>query len=80
MFLIAPFYFSIKWSEKYAIEKAITIGLPFFGAVTGFIIACNSKGPATGQQSNRQQISERPEPRGVPDPHPGTIPRHPTFM
>lgn len=90
LMLLAPFYFSSKWSEKYAIEKAIMIGLPCLGAVSGFIIARryvrrdarqgSSRSTASGQRSNGQQSPETPKAKALPHPHPGTIPRHPTFM
>ena len=86
LMLLAPFYFSSKWSEKYAIEKAIMIGLPCLGAVSGLITARrdirreSSRISASSEQSNGQNSSERPKPRAVPHPRPGTIPRHLTFM
>ena len=84
--LLAPFYFSSKWSEKFAIEKAIIKGLPCFGAVSGFIIGrkavpqLSSNSPAGDQQSNGQQNSESTEPRAVPHFNPDAIPRNPIIM
>ena len=86
LLLLAPFYFSSKWSEKFAIEKAIMIGLPCFGAVFGFIGGrkavpqLSSNNPAADQQSNGQRSPESPELRAVPHFNPGAIPRNPTVM
>ena len=82
MLFNAPFYFSIKWSDKTVWEKANTIGWPCFGALSGFIIARKdvSKRSSSGRQAIEQQRLEGLGLRAMPHSHPGTIPPQPTLI
>ena len=92
LIVLAPFYFSTRWSEKWAVEKAIVIGFPCAGAFLGLIGGIrgedqvSSRRPEVDRRSERQQGSsgvfesaqrpKTPEIRNQPTRTPGTIPRH----
>ena len=82
MLFNAPFYFSIKWSDKYVWEKANIIGWPCLGALSGLIIARKdiSKRSSSAQRPIELQSPERLGSRAMPHSHPGTIPPQPTLI
>ena len=65
LIVLAPFYFSTKWSEKYTIEKVIMIGCPCVGAFLGFINGQRGVDPEASRRAKsaarleRQQRSSR---------------------
>ena len=64
LIVLAPWYFSIKWSEKYAFEKIVMIGFPSVGVVLGLITGAEGvdEGPSRGFGSTERSEGQQSSP------------------